>query len=58
MFSICEHGANAGRMFTGRPDMDLSDLLIFKTVAEEGGILRAARKLPRTVERDNQDQTA
>jgi hypothetical protein len=39
--------------------MDLSDLLIFKTVAEEGGILRAARKLPpRAVERDNQDQTA
>jgi DNA-binding transcriptional LysR family regulator len=27
--------------------MDLSDLLIFKTVAEEGGILRAARKLHR-----------
>jgi DNA-binding transcriptional LysR family regulator len=27
--------------------MDLSDLLIFKTVAEEGGILRAGRKLHR-----------
>ena len=27
--------------------MDLSDLLIFKTVVEEGGILRAARKLHR-----------
>jgi DNA-binding transcriptional LysR family regulator len=27
--------------------MELSDLLIFKTVAEEGGILRAARKLHR-----------
>jgi DNA-binding transcriptional LysR family regulator len=27
--------------------MDLSDLLIFKTVAEEGGIVRAARKLHR-----------
>jgi DNA-binding transcriptional LysR family regulator len=27
--------------------MDLSDLVIFKTVAEEGGILRAARKLHR-----------
>ena len=27
--------------------MDLSDLLIFKTVAEEGGILRAASKLHR-----------
>jgi DNA-binding transcriptional LysR family regulator len=27
--------------------MDLSDLFIFKTVAEEGGILRAARKLHR-----------
>jgi len=27
--------------------MDLSDLLIFKTVAEEGGVLRAARKLHR-----------
>lgn len=27
--------------------MNLSDLLIFKTVAEEGGILRAARKLHR-----------
>jgi DNA-binding transcriptional LysR family regulator len=27
--------------------MDLSDLLIFKAVAEEGGILRAARKLHR-----------
>lgn len=30
-----------------RVGMDLSDLLIFKTVAEEGGILRAARKLHR-----------
>src|SRR5215471_9103904 len=28
-------------------DMDLSELLIFKTVAEEGGIIRAARKLHR-----------
>jgi DNA-binding transcriptional LysR family regulator len=27
--------------------MDLSDLLIFKTVAEEGGIVRAARRLHR-----------
>ena len=27
--------------------MNLSDLEIFKTVAEEGGILRAARKLHR-----------
>jgi Bacterial regulatory helix-turn-helix protein, lysR family len=27
--------------------LDLSDLLIFKTVAEESGILRAARKLHR-----------
>ena len=27
--------------------MDLSELLIFKTVAEEGGIIRAARKLHR-----------
>jgi DNA-binding transcriptional LysR family regulator len=32
---------------SGGRDMDLSDLLIFKTVAEEGGILRAARKLHR-----------
>jgi DNA-binding transcriptional LysR family regulator len=30
-----------------RVGMDLADLLIFKTVAEEGGILRAARKLHR-----------
>ena len=27
--------------------MDLSDLAIFKAVAEEGGIVRAARKLHR-----------
>ena len=32
---------------TGLTDMDLSDLLIFKTVVEEGGILRAGRKLHR-----------
>ena len=27
--------------------MDLSDLLIFRTVADEGGIVKAARKLHR-----------
>jgi DNA-binding transcriptional LysR family regulator len=48
MFSICEQEPRyCGSRVLGRPDMDLSDLLIFKTVAEEGGILRAARKLHR-----------
>jgi DNA-binding transcriptional LysR family regulator len=34
-------------MLAGTPRMDLSDLAIFKAVAEEGGIVRAARKLHR-----------
>src|SRR5690349_2444009 len=45
--AVASRRVPGGRESGPRKKMDLSDLLIFKTVAEEGGILRAARKLHR-----------